>query len=100
METSIQCYMVRVMVVPDLMGRSFLETYFLSSSDQSAIKDSFSHAAALTATYGLRVKKLEVFDYHVVTMAEGVSWSGISRMLYDSENLDDSIEKERPDFIG
>jgi hypothetical protein len=100
MESSVQCYMVRVMVTPDLMGRLFVETNFLAKSDQDAVKDSFCHAQALVRIYGLRVDRIEVFDCHLGTMLEGVSQGGIDRMLYDSEKLDDGILQERPDFIG
>jgi hypothetical protein len=92
--------MVRALVDPDLLGRRYLETYFLAGSDRDAIKDSFRHALALIESYSLRVVKLEVFDCHLGTMLEGVSQGGIDRLLYDSENLEEGIVPERPAFIG
>lgn len=94
-----QCYLVKVMVTPSLMGRYILETHFIDKSDQDAIKDSFSHAQAFVKVYSLRIERIEVFDCHLGTMLEGVSQGGIDRMLYDSDNLVDSIIQERPDFI-
>jgi hypothetical protein len=99
MDTSIQCYLVRMMVAPDLLGRSCLETYFIAKSDRDAVKDSFRHALAAVETYDIWVVKLEVFDCHLGTLLEGVSQGGIDRILYDSQNLDDSIVHERPGFI-
>jgi hypothetical protein len=81
------------------MGLSHLETHFIAESDRDAIKDSFRHALALIEGYSLQVRKLEVFDCHLGRMLEGVSEGGIDRMLYDSDNLDDSITSERPHFI-
>jgi hypothetical protein len=100
MDTLIQCYLVRLLVNPDLLGRSYIETYFIAASDKNAIRDSFRHALSVGETYSLRVEKLEVFDCHLGTMLEGVPQGGIDRMLYDSENLDESIIQEKPDFIG
>jgi hypothetical protein len=96
----VQCYMVRVMITPDFLGRSYLESYFVAGSDRCAIKNSFSHAMGLIEHYGLRVEKLEVFAYRLSTMLEGVSQGGIERMLYDSENLMDSIIQDKPSFVG
>lgn len=101
MDQSIQCYMVRVSVTPDLLGRSCLETYFIAESDRAAIHDSFRHAVVMIESYSLKVLKLEIFDCHLGMMSsDGVSQGGIDRMLYDSDNLTDSITKTRPDFIG
>lgn len=100
METSVRCYLVNVYVTPDLLGQSRLTTYFLAKSDRDAIKDSFRHAQAVVAGYGLRVTKLEVFDCHLGPIVEGVNSGGIDRMLFDSQNLEDSIIQEKPDFIG
>jgi hypothetical protein len=99
METSVQCYMVQMWIIPDLLGKSILPTYFLAKSDRDAIKDSFRHAQTLVETYNLRVTKLEVFDCHLSTIADGVNQGGIDRMLYNSSSLDDSIIQERPAFI-
>jgi hypothetical protein len=100
MEIPMQCYLVRETIVPDLLGRTYLETYFIAKTDRDAIMDSFRHAAAIIETYSIRVEKLEVFEYSLGVIVEGVYQGGINRMLYDSERLEDSIVQELPIFVG
>lgn len=102
METSVQCYLVKITIIPDPLGRpclAHLETYFLAKSDRDAIKDSFCHAKAFVDVYRVRVMQVQVLDCHLGMMIDGVSQGGIDRLLYDSSKLDDSIIQERPDFI-
>jgi len=87
------------MITPVFLGRHYLETYFLAESDRDAVKDSFRHALALVEVYSLGIVRLEVFGCQLGVLVEGVSQGGIDRMLYDSENLAESLVRDRPIFI-
>jgi hypothetical protein len=101
MEVSmVPCYLVKVLVVPEVLGHHCMDTYFLAKSDQDAVKDSLRHAEAVANTYMVKVTQVQVLDCSLGPMVDGVNSGGIDRLLYDSSCLDDSITQERPEFIG
>jgi hypothetical protein len=99
MQPFVQCHLVRL-TTPDLLNQARLETYFLAKSDRDAVEDSLRHAQVVAEGLKLCITRLEVFDCHLGGMVDGMWTGGIDRILYDSDNPEDSSIGEKPVFIG